>query len=67
MPGQIAIAGFNDLPGSAQMVPPLTTIHTPRGAVGEHAATMLLQLMRGQAVAQPRVDVGYRLVQRAST
>ena len=67
VPGQIAIAGFNDLPGSDQMVPPLTTIHTPRGAVGEHAATMLLQLMRGQAVAQPRVDVGYRLVQRAST
>jgi LacI family gluconate utilization system Gnt-I transcriptional repressor len=30
VPEQVAIAGFNDLPGSDQMVPPLTTIHTPR-------------------------------------
>ncbi|WP_395025283.1 LacI family DNA-binding transcriptional regulator [Comamonas odontotermitis] len=67
VPGQIAIAGFNDLPGSDQMVPPLTTIRTPRSTVGEQAATMLLQLMRGQSVPQPRLDLGYTLVQRQSS
>ena len=67
VPGQIAIAGFNDLPGSDQMVPPLTTIRTPRGTVGEQAATMLLQLIRGQTVPQPRLDLGYTLVQRQSS
>lgn len=67
VPGQIAIAGFNDLPGSAQMVPPLTTIRTPRSQIGTQAATMLLQLLGGQPVAQPRVDLGYALVQRASS
>ncbi|MGF6212848.1 LacI family DNA-binding transcriptional regulator [Comamonas sp. 4034] len=67
VPGQIAIAGFNDLPGSDQMVPPLTTIRTPRGTVGEQAATMLLQLIRGQSVPQPRLDLGYTLVQRQSS
>mgnify|MGYP002039087102 FL=1 len=29
VPGQVAIAGFNDLAGSDQMLPPLTTVHTP--------------------------------------
>ena len=67
VPEQVAIAGFNDLPGSEQMVPPLTTIRTPRSAVGEQAATMLLQLLQGQAVAQPQLDVGFSLVPRAST
>jgi LacI family gluconate utilization system Gnt-I transcriptional repressor len=42
VPQRVAIAGFNDLAGSAYMVPPLTTIRTPRVAIGEHAAAMLL-------------------------
>ena len=67
VPGQIAIAGFNDLPGSAQMVPPLTTIRTPLRQIGTQAASMLLQLIRGEPVAQPRVDVGYELVVRQSS
>lgn len=67
VPQQLAIAGFNDLAGSDQMWPPLTTIRTPRVEIGESAATMLLQLMRGEAVAQTSVDVGWQLVQRQST
>lgn len=66
VPAQMAIAGFNDLPGSAQMVPPLTTIHTPRSAIGAEAATMLLQLVKSQPVPQTRLDLGYHLVRRAS-
>jgi LacI family transcriptional regulator, gluconate utilization system Gnt-I transcriptional repressor len=30
VPKRVAIAGFNDLTASDQMVPPLTTIRTPR-------------------------------------
>lgn len=67
VPTQLAIAGFNDLAGSDQMWPPLTTIRTPRVAIGESAATMLLQLMRGEAVSRHSVDVGWELVQRQST
>ena len=67
VPQQVAIAGFNDLPGSDQMVPPLTTIHTPRSEVGEKAATMLLQLLDGEAVKQPCMDLGFTLVPRSST
>jgi LacI family gluconate utilization system Gnt-I transcriptional repressor len=67
VPAQVAVAGFNDLTGSQQMLPPLTTVRTPRAQIGVEAASMLLALMRGQPVAQPAVDLGYELVVRAST
>jgi LacI family transcriptional regulator, gluconate utilization system Gnt-I transcriptional repressor len=67
VPRDIAVAGFNDLPGSDQMVPPLTTIRTPRERIGSEAATMLLALMRGDSVPQRCIDVGFELVVRGST
>ena len=67
VPDQVAIAGFNDLTGSDQMVPPLTTVRTPRAAIGEAAAQMLLQLMRGEAPESPTVDLGFEIVLRQST
>jgi len=67
VPGQVAVAGFNDLTGSDQMLPALTTVRTPRAEIGHAAARMLLSLMQGEAVASPCVDLGYELVVRAST
>ncbi len=67
VPEQVAIAGFNDLTGSDQMCPPLTTIRTPRAKMGQAAAQMLLQLMTGAVVSKACVDVGYELVVRGST
>jgi LacI family gluconate utilization system Gnt-I transcriptional repressor len=67
IPTQLAIAGFNDLTGSDQMCPPLTTIRTPRAEIGTAAAQMLLQLMNGIAVTHTCVDVGYELIVRDST
>ena len=67
VPEQIAIAGFNDLPGSDQMIPPLTTIRTPRSEIGEAAAVMLLKLIRGEPVARHALDVGFSLIERQST
>jgi LacI family transcriptional regulator, gluconate utilization system Gnt-I transcriptional repressor len=67
VPERVAIAGFNDLTGSEQMLPPLTTVRTPRAEIGQAAAAMLLALMRGEPVAQPCVDLGYALVPRGST
>lgn len=67
VPQQVAIAGFNDLTGSDQMLPPLTTVRTPRALIGESAANMLLTLMRGETPAQPLVDLGFEIVQRQST
>ena len=67
MPQRVAVAGFNDLTGSDQMLPPLTTVRTPRAQIGNAAATMLLALMRGEAVASPCIDLGYELLVRGST
>lgn len=67
VPGRVAIAGFNDLAGSDQMPPPLTTVRTPRSAMGEASARMLLALMKGEAPAQNSVDLGFELMARESS
>ncbi|MFW5332410.1 LacI family DNA-binding transcriptional regulator [Hydrogenophaga sp. ZJX-1] len=67
VPSEVAMAGFNDLSGSDQMVPPLTSVATPRGAIGEASAQMLLQLMRGEQPPQQVIDLGFALAVREST
>lgn len=67
VPGRIAVAGFNDLTGSDQMVPPLTTVHTPRAEIGSAAAAMLLALIKGESVQSRCLDLGYALQVRQST
>lgn len=67
VPEQLSVAGFNDLAGSDQMLPPLTTVHTPRFEVGEAGARMLLKLMRGETPETSSVRLGYQVVVRASS
>ena len=57
----------SQLSGSDQMVPPLTTVATPRREIGRQAAQMLMQLMRGQPVETPHLDLGFQVVKRASS
>ena len=64
---QVAIAGFNDLTGSDQMLPPLTTVRTPRARIGQAAAEMLLTLMRGEEPEVAQLDLGFEIVQRQSS
>jgi LacI family gluconate utilization system Gnt-I transcriptional repressor len=67
VPEQVAIAGFNDLTGSDQMLPPLTTVRTPRARIGHAAAQMLLTLMRGEKPAVRQMDLGFEIVQRQNS
>jgi LacI family gluconate utilization system Gnt-I transcriptional repressor len=67
VPQQVAIAGFNDLTGSDQMLPPLTTVRTPRARIGQAAAEMLLTLMRGEEPEVAQLDLGFEIVQRQSS
>ena len=67
VPGQVAIAGFNDLPGSDQMLPTLSTVRTPRASVGQAAADMLLALIRGDTDGPRLLDLGYDIVVRGSS
>lgn len=67
VPGRIAVAGFNDLPASAQMVPALTTVRTPRAAVGQRSAQMLISLIRKEVPTPRQLDLGFELVLRESS
>ena len=67
VPQRVAVAGFNDLSGSDQMLPPLTTVRTPREAIGEASARLLLALMRGETPPAHSIDLGFELMLRASS
>ncbi|MEN8641569.1 LacI family DNA-binding transcriptional regulator [Pseudomonas sichuanensis] len=67
VPGRVAMIGFNDLPASAHMVPPLTSIRTPRAAVGRGAAQALLAMLDGKRVVVEQQDLGFELMQRESS
>ncbi len=54
VPEQIAVLGFNDLPGSDCTVPRLSSIRTPREAIGRRAAEQLLALIAGRRCAIAR-------------
>lgn len=66
IPQEIAVCGFNDLPASRWMMPSLTTIDTPRYQVGFEAASLLLQVIKGQEPERKRIDLGFALRERES-
>lgn len=67
VPEQLGVAGFNDLAASAWASPSLTTIATPRYAIGHAAASMLLQLMKHETPSPAKLDLGFSLLAREST
>jgi LacI family gluconate utilization system Gnt-I transcriptional repressor len=67
VPEQVAVLGFNDLPSSEFMVPRLSSIRTPRKAIGRHAAERLLDLIHGRMVDVPMLDLGFELMERESS
>lgn len=67
VPGQMGIAGFNDIELMAAAVPPLTSVATPRLEIGRWAAGMLVARIAGREVAAPSVDLGFRVMARGST
>jgi len=67
VPRQVAVVGFNDLPSSAYMVPRLSSIRTPREAIGRRAAETLLALIAGRPIAEPVQDLGFELMVRESS
>ncbi len=52
IPQDIAVVGFDDLPLSRHLSPPLTTVRAPIEQVGQEAANQLIRLIRtGQATS----------------
>jgi LacI family gluconate utilization system Gnt-I transcriptional repressor len=67
VPGDIAIAGFDDHIVASQAVPTLTTVRVRRNEIGTQAARLLLARLKGEEVSQPVIDVGFQIIQREST
>jgi LacI family transcriptional regulator len=48
VPEDVSLIGFDDLPGSSYMTPPLTTIRQPAFQMGEEASRLALRLLNGK-------------------
>ena len=65
VPDQIKIIGFNDIPHSAYLIPPLTTVKVYTEFMGETAVTMLLERFEGRDITKKSI-IPTRLIQRES-
>jgi len=66
VPGDIAVAGFDDIEFAEMTSPALTTIRQPRREPGRSGASVLLKLMRGQTPPR-RIRLDTELIERDST
>ncbi|SNS49487.1 transcriptional regulator, LacI family [Noviherbaspirillum humi] len=67
VPEQLRVLGYGDLAFAVDTDPPLSTVRIDGSRIGALAASMLMDRIEGKAVAQPVVDVGFQLIERAST
>jgi LacI family gluconate utilization system Gnt-I transcriptional repressor len=67
VPGRLAITGFDDLPIANSIVPPLTTVRIDRIGLGRRVGRVLLQRLSGDPLPSRVIDVGFQIVERAST
>ena len=67
VPGDIGIAGYDDIELAQEFLPPLTTVRLERYEIGRTAAKLLLQRIHGETPPQPIVDLGFEIISRGST
>lgn len=67
VPEDLAVCGFGDAAFAAQMEPALTTVQVDGAAIGERAAALIIGRCKGEDVGESVTDVGFRIVERAST
>ncbi|GGX98223.1 GntR family transcriptional regulator [Litchfieldella qijiaojingensis] len=61
VPGDIAVCGFTGLPIGQAISPRLTTISSPREAIGRIAAEQVIARIEGRPLDADQVDVGFEL------
>jgi len=67
VPQDLAVCGFGNADFGAHTVPSISTVHVDGAEIGRIAARLIIARCRGEAVQQPLVDVGFRMVERQST
>ncbi len=66
VPDQMSVIGFDNLPFTELLSPPLTTVHAPRLELGRTAATMLLRLINAEPLEMSRVVLPTQFIERQS-
>jgi DNA-binding LacI/PurR family transcriptional regulator len=66
VPGEMSVVGFDNLPFTEIMYPPLTTVHAPRLELGRTAATMLLHQINREPLEMTRVVLPTHFIERQS-
>jgi LacI family transcriptional regulator len=66
-PEDVSVIGFDDLPLTAELSPPLTTMRYPGYEMGAEAANLIIAQLRGESRATRRVLLTTALVPRDST
>jgi DNA-binding LacI/PurR family transcriptional regulator len=67
VPGEVSVAGFDDIPDAGWYLPPLTTVHQDFAEVGRRCVQALLRQIRDEPVDAGTVLVPTTLIRREST
>lgn len=67
VPQDLAVCGFGDADFAAHLRPTLTTVHVDGPEIGRRAAQLIVARCNGAPIAEPVVDLGFRIVEREST
>jgi LacI family transcriptional regulator len=67
VPQDLSVVGFDDLPVSRWVSPPLTTVRQPLAEMGQAAAQMLGDLIEGLPLRTTRVELSTQMIVREST
>jgi LacI family gluconate utilization system Gnt-I transcriptional repressor len=67
VPRQLGVVGFGDQEFAADLEPGLTTVKIDGSAIGRQAAEFIVERAEGRVVPQRIVDIGFSIVERAST
>ena len=66
VPADVSVMGIDDLPHSAFLTPPLTSMHVPKREIGMVALDLLRDALSGPPMPARRVELACHLVERQS-
>ena len=67
VPADLAVIGFGDLGFAGDLDPALSTVHIKGAAIGRQAAQFIVDRAEGRTVPQQVIDIGFSILERAST